>query len=352
MPKIYGFSFMRGVDKLDYPYLEMLESMSGLTEKIYLAIGDSDDATRDNIEKLKNVEIIPTIWEDKYKGDGGRIFSQQANIALGKLRDEIQDPEAWALFLHCDEIIHPQEYKKLLSDLDKAIKEGADAITVRFLHFWKDHYHIAVNKRWQPAEIRLFKLHSSIFCYGDAQGFKGFNKQIDSDVNLYHYGHVRPAEQHQAKQKEIMERIRPAEKFNKYWKREKKAFAKTKMLKINCHHPPFMRPRIERLHDQFNLPTQNILHIVGNDDLFDSSFLTKINVEKIKFHKKVSDVPSNERKNNMIILKPNLWERFLYKQPDSVKMDSPHAKDWSPEMELLLRISQKGFNLKESPWKQ
>ncbi len=343
---------MRGVDRLDYPYLEMLESMSGLTEKIYLAVGDSDDATRSNIEELTNVKVIPTIWEEKYKGDGGRIFSQQANIALGKLREEVKDESAWALFLHCDEIIHPQEYKKLLQDLERAIKEGADAIRLRFLHFWKNHYHIAVNKRWQPAEIRLFKLHSNIVCYGDAQGFKGFKKQIDSEVNLYHYGHVRPAEQHRLKQIEIMQRIRPAEKFNKYWKREKKAFAKTKVLRINCAHPPFMEERIKRLHDEFNLPAKSSLHIVGDKSSFEDSFLEKINVKELRFYKKVSEVPEKDRKENMIVLKPNVWQRFIYKQPESVKMQSPHAKDWSPEMELLLRISQKGFNLKESPWKK
>ncbi len=350
MPKIYGFSFMRGVDKLDYPYLEMLESMSGLTEKIYLAVGDSDDATRRNIEKLSNVQIIPTVWEEQYTGDGGRIFSQQANVALGKLREEEKDPEAWALFLHCDEIIHPDEYQRLLEDLQRAIKEGADAIRLRFLHFWKDHYHIAVNKRWQPAEIRLFKLHSSIFCYGDAQGFKGFQKQIDSEVNLYHYGHVRPAEQHKLKQMEIMRRIRPAEKFNKYWKREKRAFAKTEMLRINCAHPPFMRPRIERLQDQFEGVTKDILYIVGEQKL-DPSILKKIKVKELKFLEKVSDVPSEKRKDSMIILKPNLLQRLLYKQPSKVEMKSPHAKEWSPEMDLLLRISQKGFHFSESPWK-
>jgi hypothetical protein len=347
MTKLYGFTFMRGVDKLDYPYMEMLESMSGLTEKIYLALGDSDDDTEKNVRSLSNVEVINTTWEDKYMGDGGKIFSQQANVALKALREEHGDEDdAWALFLHCDEIIHPNEYEQLLIDLKKAIDSSADAIRLRFLHFWKDHYNIASNKRWQPAEIRIFKLKSNIECFGDAQGFHQFTKQVDSNVNLFHYGHVRPAEQHKLKQEEIMRRIRPAEKFNKYWSREKKAFAKTKMLKIFCRHPEFMRSRIERLKDDFDLPKKELLHIVGKEQDYNSNFLNTINVRSLKWHDSVSTIPKSDRKDKTVILQPNLLERILYSQPKSVKMESPLAEDWSNEMELLFRISNKGFSQK------
>ena len=349
MTNLYGFTFMRGVDRLDYPYMEMLKSMSGITSKIYVALGESSDQTAEKISTLANVEIIKTTWEDRYMGDGGKIFAQQANIALDKLRAAHGDEEdAWALFLHCDEIIHPDEYSKLLQDLQLAISTGADAIRLRFLHFWKDHYHIASNKRWQPAEIRLFKLKSDILCYGDAQGFHQYQKQIDSEVNLFHYGHVRPAEQHRLKQEEIMRRIRAANKFNKYWKRERRAFAKTKMLAINCHHPNFMRPRIERLNDQFDLPTKKVIHLVGNPDEYSNYFKDHINVENIYWHQVVQDVPAAERKERMVITQPRFWQHLLYQQPLSGKMESPSAEEWSKDMELLLRLSDKGYSQKGS----
>ena len=347
LTKLYGFTFMRGVDCLDYPYMEMLGSMSELTEKIYLALGESDDKTGENVAKLPNVDVINTTWEDKYMGDGGKIFSQQANVALKKLREDHGDEDdAWALFLHCDEIIHPDQYEQLLNDIEKAIAEGADSVRLRFLHFWKDHYHIAVNKRWQPAEIRAFKLKSKIECHGDAQGFHQFNKQVDSNVNLFHYGHVRPAEQHKLKQEEIMRRIRPAEKFNKYWKREEKAFANTKILPINCRHPEFMRSRIERLNDLFDLPQKDIVHIVANKNDFSDDFIKHINAKEVKWYGSSSEVPSLERKDSMIVVKPTLWERFRYNQPKSVKMDSPLASDWCPDMDLLFRLSFKGYSQK------
>ncbi|EQC43374.1 glycosyltransferase family 2 protein [Bacteriovorax sp. Seq25_V] len=340
MTKLYGFTFMRGVDKLDYPYLEMLESMSGLTDKIYLALGDSDDKTGENVRKLPNVDVIDTTWEDKYSGDGGTIFSRQANIALDKLRAEHGDEDdAWALFLHCDEIIHPDQYQELKDKIEEAKANGHDAVRVRFIHFWKDHYHMAINKRWQPMEIRAFKLKSNIVCHGDAQGFSGFNSQIDSDVLLLHYGHVRPAEQHKAKQEEIMRRIRPAEKFDKYWKREKKAFAKTKLAPVLIKHPEFMRSRIERLGDMFDLPEAGRICIFGNRLDFQKSTLDRINAKEIIWNKKVPGAL-------FMHMNPGLIDRILYNEPKSVNMESHLATDWSKDMQLILRLSRLGVSQK------
>ncbi|MDD0852484.1 hypothetical protein HBN50_05210 [Halobacteriovorax sp. GB3] len=347
MTKFYGFTFMRGVDKLDYPYMEMLESMSGLVDEIYLALGDSEDKTGERVKTLGKVKVIDTVWEDKYMGDGGMIFSQQANVALDELRkDHGNEDDAWAIFLHCDEIIHPSEYKKLKEDIEAAIASGADAVRLRFLHYWKDHYHIAVNKRWQPAEIRAFKLKSDIICHGDAQGFSGYKKQVDSDVCLYHYGHVRPAEQHKLKQEEIMRRIRPAAKFNKYWSREKKAFAKTKMQKVLIEHPSFMKERVERLRDPFELETKKVVYIVGDYTEFSEDITSKINADEVNFVLTSEEVPFEHRFKNMVIMKPSLMERIQYDQPKSVDMESDLASSWSKDFELILRLSNIDVSVK------
>lgn len=343
MTNLYGATFMRGVDKLDYPYLEMLSSMSEITKHTYLALGESDDATASKVKELPNITIINTVWEDRLSGDGGKIFSEQANIAIRKLREEVSDKEAWVLFLHCDEIIHPNQFELLKSDIERANREGFDSISLRFLHYWKDHYHIAASKRWHPAEIRLFKLNSDIWCFGDAQGFSGSQKRMESDVLIFHYGHVRPIEQHKAKQEEIMKRIRPAQKFSKYWKREQRAFAKTEMLPILILHPEFMKSRIERLGDPFTLRVQEEIYIVSSK-IFSESFLSKINTKKIHLVDNVKKVPANFRRESMVILEPSFIERFLYLQPRSVSMKSKHAKDWSLEMELIMRLSQKGVS--------
>lgn len=340
MFKLYGCTFMRGVDKLDYPYLEMLESMGAITQKVYLALGASDDNTGANIRKLSNIEVIDTVWEDKFSGDGGSIFSRQANIALDKLRsDHGHEDDAWALFLHCDEIIHPNQFEELKNNIEAAIKDGHDAIRMRFIHFWKDHYHMAISKRWQPLEIRAFKLKSNIVCHGDAQGFTGFHSQVDSDILLLHYGHVRPAEQHKAKQEEIMRRIRPAEKFDKYWKREKKAFAKTKLQPVLIKHPEFMKKRIERLGDKFTLPEVDRVCIFGNKNEFSSDIINSINAKEIIWNKKISGVPC-------VHINPSLIDRFFSGEPKSVMMESHLSTPWSKDMELILRLSRVGVSQK------
>ena len=345
--KLYGFTFMRNVEQFDYPFVEMLTSLSSLVDKIYLALGDSTDGTEKEIRKFSNIEIIRTIWDEKLIGDGGKIFSEQANIALDALRSAHGDEDdAWAIFLHCDEIIHPKEYNDLKKNIEFAQKNNFDAIKLRFLHFWKDHYHIAVCKRWHPAEIRAFKLNTNIFCYGDAQGFRGATKEFCSDISILHYGHVRDPKQHDAKQREILRRIRPQEKFKKYYNREKKIFSKTKTLPILIDHPHFMKERIERLSDRFFLPPAEIVYIVGNAVTYSDSVKNKINAKNIHWVKNIKDVPPNFRKKNMIIMEDHRLIKLRYRSNVPPQMHSPQALAWNPEMMLLLKLSEKGIGLK------
>ncbi|OFZ27236.1 MAG: hypothetical protein A2381_03530 [Bdellovibrionales bacterium RIFOXYB1_FULL_37_110] len=345
--KCYGFTFMRNVEQFDYPFVEMLTSLSGLVDKIYLALGDSTDGTEDEIRKFNNIEIIRTVWDEKLIGDGGKIFSEQANIALDALRKAHgHEQDAWAIFLHCDEIIHPKEYDELKENIEYAKDNNYDAVKLRFLHFWKDHYHIAICKRWHPAEIRAFKLNTDIYCYGDAQGFRGATKEFCSDVSILHYGHVRDPKQHDAKQREILRRIRPAEKFKKYYNREKKIFAKTKTLPILIDHPHFMKDRIERLRDHFFLPPSEIIYIVGSGSAYKDSIKNKINAKEIHWVKSIKDVPFRFRNKNMIIINDHRLIKLRYRSHVPSQMHSPQALAWNPEMMLLLKLSEKGISLK------
>ena len=180
---LYGFTFMRGVERFDYPYLEMLENLRTLTDKVCVALGPAQDDTEKNVRAIDDLEIVDSPWDEGLVGDGGKIFSYQANVALKKLRELYgEDDDAWAFFLHCDEIIHPDDYERVYQDLRAARESGCDAVSFRFLHFWDDHYHIAISKRWHPSEIRAMKLRSKIECWGDAQGFQHATKVFESDV--------------------------------------------------------------------------------------------------------------------------------------------------------------------------
>lgn len=339
--KLYGFTFMRGVQKYDYPYIEMLQCLNELCEETYVALGESEDKTEESIQSF-DLKITKTVWDDKRVGDGGSIFSEQANIALKALRAEHGDEDdAWAVFLHCDEIFHPNDYERLKSEIIHCDKEGFDAIEYRFMHFWGDHYHIAVNKRWHPSEIRAFKLKSPIECYGDAQGFHHEKKKFSSDIHLLHYGHVREKELHEAKQNEILKRIRPGEKFKKYKKREQKAFAQTVTQKVLFKHPYYLQQRIERLGDPYTYPKKDEVFIVGNPQDFSEAFKKRISAKKIHWVESLKDVPKDQRKENTVIVKPSFWQQLFYPSKVKKKMESPLAKDWDMDTYLLFKLSEK-----------
>jgi hypothetical protein len=345
--KYYGFTFMRNVERLDYPFVEVMHSLCDLTERVYVALGDSDDRTEEMLGQFDNIEIIKTVWEDSMSGDGGKIFSHQANLALEELRKNHRGEEdAWAIFLHCDEVVHPREYKKLIADIERAHAEDYDAVKLRFLHFWKDHYHIAICKRWHPAEVRAMKVDSDVVCHGDAQGFSGARKEYDSDVSVFHYGHVREADQHDAKQREILRRIRPAEKFKKYYKREKKIFAKTRMLRILIDHPNFFKERLERLGDDFHLPEVEEIYIVGNREKYSEEIAERINSSKVNWVGSIKDVPRKFRKEKMVIMEDSRRFKCCYRSQVPDSMFSPQAKPWDPDMMLILKLSEKNVSIK------
>lgn len=349
--KIYGFTLLRNGIKYDYSYIECLKNLSLLVDKIYLALGESDDGTFESLKDFENIEFIHTKWDPALMGDGGQILSQQTNVALEKLREDLKDdPEfknAWGMYLQCDEMIHEDEIERIKHDIEYANEQGHDAVRFRYLHFWKDHYHIAINKRWYPQEVRAIKLDSKILSFGDAQGFSDVTNPYESDCKIFHYGHVRDEEKLAEKQKQLIRFIRPAEKFNKYFNREKKAFSKTKTVRVNLKHPRVMKERIERMGEKYDLdlPTKNEpLYILGNSHDFDTSLVKNISASEVKFVSSKSEVP-RDKKDNLITLENTFIKKILGTSlPDS--MESPFAREWDKNFKLLISLSKRGFYLK------
>ncbi|MFT6069711.1 MAG: hypothetical protein ACJAT2_001508 [Bacteriovoracaceae bacterium] len=346
MTKIYGFSFLKDGVRYDYPFKEAFKSLSSIASKTYVALGQNDDGTFEELKKLPELEIIHTVWDMNLLGKGGVIFSEQANIALNKIREvHGKEPSAWAVYLQSDEIIHEDAIDQLKRDIEKADVEGCDAIRLRYFHFWKSHYEVAINKRWYPTEIRVVKLDSKVINHGDAQGFSGFTKVYDSDVYIHHYGHVRDEEKRQEKQKFLIKSIRQSEKFQKYFKREQKAFADTKTLAVLLKHPLVMKERIEKMGESFNLPQKDIVYIVGNAEEYPSSTQEKINAKVVRWCSSLREVPKAFR-SSAVILKPSFLERILYPTKIPKGMLSELARPWDRDSFLLLKLSEKGVSFK------
>ena len=342
---IYGFSFMKDGVRFDYPFKEMLTCMSNLVNRCYVALGKNDDGTSAIVEKFEKVEIIPTVWDMNKIGDGGQVFSEQTNIALSKLRENHQTEKgAWAIYLQSDELIHENDFEQVRKDIAAAEASGCDAVRFRYFHFWMDHYHIAINKRWYPSEIRAIKVDSNVVNYGDAQGFSEFTKVYESDVHIFHYGHVRDMAKRAEKQKDLIKRIRPGAKFSKYLSREKKAFSQTKSVPILIKHSEVMRERIGKMGENFDLPECDFIYIVGNEQKYSKEFSNRTHIKKINWVNIVEEVPFEYRDKRMVIAEPTHFQKFYWGIKSPTKMESDLAIEWDADTRLLASISEVLFN--------
>jgi len=347
MANVYGFTLLRNGVKFDYSFKECLKSLSPLVSKIYIALGDCEDGTREALAEFDNLEIIDTVWDPSLMGDGGQILSEQTNVALDRLRSVCSDDEdAWGFYLQCDELLHESEITQIKKDIDLAHKNGCDAVRFRYFHFWQSHYEIALSKRWYPHEVRAVKLSTSIKSFGDAQGFSGVKNPFESECRILHYGHVREEESYKEKQKLLIQMIRPAEKFKKYFNREKKAFAETLTAKVLMKHPSVMEDRILRMGEAISFPKKELVYIVSKERTISSEILDSINAENVFVVKKSTEVPFEHRFKNMIVLNPGFMDRLEYDQKKSYRMKSNFAREWDLKNEILLRLSDIGVSLR------
>ena len=77
-----GFTIARNVIKADYPIKEAIFSVMPLVDEFVVAVGHSDDGTREYIESLNNqlepgwpsIRIIDTVWDDNLRV-GGKVLA-------------------------------------------------------------------------------------------------------------------------------------------------------------------------------------------------------------------------------------------------------------------------------------
>ncbi len=345
--RYFGFTLLRNGVKYDYSFLESLESLSGVVEKTYLALGDSEDTTE---QVLKDsglpIEIIPSVWDPKIMREQGVILSVQTNIALEALKSDFHEESDWGIYLQADEVIHEEDYELFKEDIKKAQESGCDAVRFRYLHFWKTHHHIAINKKWYPQEIRAVKLNSSIESWGDAQGFKNFTKVYESEARIYHYGHVRQPDKYAVKKKEFLELYHEADKIKKYRNREKRYDKMTECLFYFGTHPEVMKQRIENLGDPFEIDWVDKLWIVGDKTMFSPKLIDSIKAKKITWVEKTRDLPKLKR-SKVVIINPSWVDKVYYKTFVPVKMKSKLARPWSPDFMLILKLSEKHIGFRK-----
>ncbi len=308
---LYGFTFLRNGVKYDYPFKETLLTLASLCQEVYLALGDSEDQTAVNIPKDPKIRIMPTVWDESLRS-GGKILSQQTNVALSALEQAHPQASAWGLYLQCDEVIGEWDFEKLKNDLKAAETCGADAIRFRYLHFWATPDQIAIAKRWYPTEIRCIRLNQGIQSSGDAQSFSGCQKIYDSEVCVFHYGHVRKKEAWELKKHDFHHWYHTEKTIGHVRERSKSSDAKEPVAPYLGPHPLVMQERLNQgqTHQHHAVDPRTVV-LVDFDQSLEQAFVGRILAKKV-VHVKDAQALREIRKENpsavLIYVRPRWWQ--------------------------------------------
>jgi len=207
--KISGFSFVRNGISLYYPVVESIRSILPVVDEFVVAVGKSDDGTREAIEAIADpkIRIIDTVWDDKYF-KRGIINSIQTDIAKDQCNGD------WLFYVQADEVVHEKDLPLIKARCEELLDDSdVEGLLFRYLHFWGDYDHYHTGHGWYPYEIRIVRNRPDIHSFESAQSFRSFDyydnpRQPEGtrklnvakvDARIFHYGWVRPPHLMQSK---------------------------------------------------------------------------------------------------------------------------------------------------------
>ncbi|HVX49265.1 MAG TPA: hypothetical protein VHB48_03875 [Chitinophagaceae bacterium] len=254
--KVAGFSFIKNAVKFQYPIEEALRSILPLCDYVVVAVGNSDDNTRDVVAAIdKKITIIDTVWDESLK-HGGRVLAVETDKAFKAIKADAD----WCVYIQGDEVMHEDGYAEVKDAMKKWKSDAAvDGLLFRYRHFYGSYDYVGTSSKWYRNEIRVIKSDKNIYSYRDAQGFrKGNNKKLrvkPLKAYIHHYGWVREPEAMQAKDNN----------FGRYWHGDEWGVQASRtytgafdysqidaLEKFTGTHPAVMQQRIRRANWQFD----------------------------------------------------------------------------------------------------
>ncbi len=189
--KVTGFSFIKNAVKFQYPIVEALSSILPICDDVIVAVGNSQDNTRDLVAAVDHkIRILDSVWDDDLK-KGGRVLAAETDKAFRAIRADSD----WCIYIQGDEVMHEDGYEAVLSAMKnwKDYKE-VDGLLFKYRHFFGSYDYVGAEGGWYRNEIRVIRNNKSIYSYRDAQGFrKGNNEKLNVksiDAYIHHYGWV------------------------------------------------------------------------------------------------------------------------------------------------------------------
>jgi len=113
--KVCGFTIVRNAVRFDYPIVEAIASILPLCDRFIVAVGDSDDGTRELITSIGDarIEILDTVWDPALK-EGGKVLAAETNKAL----DAIPPAYDWCFYIQADEVVHERYLPAIRSAME------------------------------------------------------------------------------------------------------------------------------------------------------------------------------------------------------------------------------------------
>jgi hypothetical protein len=254
--KVTGFSFIKNAVRYQYPIAEALQSILPLCDEVVVAVGASEDGTRELVASIdpQKIKIIDSVWDESLR-EGGRVLAVETDKAFKAVSTDTD----WCFYIQGDEVLHEDGYEEIQKALHtwKDHKE-VDGLLFKYRHFYGSFDYVGVSSKWYKREIRIIKNDQNIFSYRDAQGFrKGNNEKLrvkPLNAYIHHYGWVREPQAMYQKQYD----------FSRHWAGDnwepQKVYetgfdykGETDALeKFTGTHPKIMQPRIVRRNWQFD----------------------------------------------------------------------------------------------------
>lgn len=198
---VSGFTFVRNGIKLDYPFIESIQSLLPMVDELIVVCGNSEDGTRAAIENIASpkIKIIDSIWDDTLR-EGGKVLAVETNKAL----DHISPKADWAFYLQADEVIHENDYDNIRNAMKTYLPvRNIDGLLFNYIHFYATYQFYGDSRRWYRKEIRIIRNDKRIRSWRDAQGFRKEGNKLrvkQIDARIFHYGWVKPPDKQQLKQ--------------------------------------------------------------------------------------------------------------------------------------------------------
>ena len=190
--KVCGFTFIRNAEKFDFPVIEAIKSVLPVCDKFVVAVGESEDNTRQIIQNIspEKILIVDTNWDENLK-KGGAVYAAETNKAF----DAIPPEYDWCFYIQGDEVLHEKYLETIkLSMLDNLGKKYVEGLLFGFRHFYGTYDYVGDCRHWYRNEIRVIRNDKTIRSYRDAQGFRKNGQKLNVlpvNAEIYHYGWVR-----------------------------------------------------------------------------------------------------------------------------------------------------------------